>query len=159
VWFASFETTSDVHCRRGRVRVVGRVKRDQVEHVDRELESAESHPPLRAGRSRPGAIGEPLEVFDDVEDLHGGDGRRARREDERDREEFVIGKDGAHPPSLLPRTQELLSTPRSVSLVSNPVVGRSMLTKQSVKALNRAASGAIRITVVRATPSSRAMAR
>jgi hypothetical protein len=32
-------------------------------------------------------------------------------------------------------------------------------TVQSVKALNLAASGAIRITVVRATPSSRAMAR
>jgi hypothetical protein len=113
--------------------VVGRVKRDQVEHVDRELESAESHPSLRAGRSRPRAIGEPLEVFEGVEDLHGGEGRRVRWEDERDREEFVIGKVGAHPPSPLPRTPVLLSaTPRPVSLVSNRVAGRGMLTKQSV---------------------------
>jgi hypothetical protein len=113
--------------------VVGRVKRDQVEHVDRELESAESDPHLRVRRSRAGAIGEPLEVFDGVEDLHGGEGRCVRWEDERDREEFVIGKDDAHPPPLLLSATVLLSaTPRSVSLVSNRVVGRGMLTKQSV---------------------------
>jgi hypothetical protein len=47
-----------------------------------------------------------------VEDLHGGEGRRVRWEDERDREEFVIGKVGAHAPSLLPRASVLLSTAR-----------------------------------------------
>ena len=84
------------------------------------------------GRSRPGVDGGPLEVFDGVEDLHGGEGRRVRWEDERDREEFVIGEDCAHPPPLLPRTPMLSSTARPVLFVSNRVVGRGMLMKQSV---------------------------
>jgi hypothetical protein len=41
------------------------------------------------------ADGEPLQVFEGVEDLHGGERRRARWEDERDRP-FVLGSETAH---------------------------------------------------------------
>ncbi len=93
---------------------------------------AESYPHLRVRRSRASVDAEPLEVFDGVEDLRGGEGRRVRWKRESVRP-FVIGEVGAHAPSLLLRASVLLSaTPRPVSFVSNRVVGRGMLTKQSV---------------------------